>query len=1222
MNEETLQTLLTQLRDKTRSALVSGSGCIPLARLVEALSNDALNAEERSHLADCTVCQRTASNVRRAQLYRANADGNLYDAATGQPFAFEEPLGFPEPNDAAKLQSPRRCAGPSDYERIREDNLKEYGQGTRHLAFLGRLYTDRTHFLLELLQNAEDAAGRSADLSSPKEVWFELFRNRLELRHNGRPFDEKDVRGICGVGEGTGAEDLTRIGKFGIGFKSVYAYTSSPEIHSGTEHFSIEHYVRPHLADFREPGNPWTTLFVFPFNHPDVEAEQAFDEIARRLETLSGRTLLFLRHIRTIHWQVEGRSRGTYQRDPTEVGRQIRQVKVIDQKERKPEVVEEWLVFEQPLRRPGLDRKVRVEAAFRLDKSEETGEKRIVRVHDSHLVVFFPTEKETHLGFLIQGPYRTTPARDNIPKDDDWNRELIDETAKLVAQALPTLRDRNLLTIGLLEALPINSVDFQPDSMFRPVFDQVRDALKTQDLLPSHDGGFVSAARAKLARGAALRDLLSHDQLGNLLSAALRDLLSHDRLGNLPGVSEPQWVAEAITHERTPVLWAYLREELQVQEIAPASFVGFVTPAFLDRQPDEWMARFYVFLDQQRGLWSHGIPLRRRPFIRREDGEHVPAFRDDQLPNVYLPPEEETSFPIVKRSIAAESGALAFLGALGLKKPDVFAEVRDKILPKYARWEYATSKIVEGSGPPSNEENWQDIRKILRAVKEAGYTDRQAFENEVRYRAWVRSKSATDGISFYNFPECVYVPSPALKMYFAGNGSAWFLADDYSQEQRDELAKLHELAKLPCLCQTVRVTRREADDHSYVAVTDERGWHERGVDGFDPNCQIAGLEHALKTITSEKAAFVWNKLLVPNRQQLRGIVESSSKQTFEHPKREQKLSSVGKLAMEFSWLPDRSGTFHKPADLSLDELPDEFERNEALAVALQMRSPPELVRIAREWGLEQEDIDFLRKNRKAFAKFRKEIEEVQKRGSPPEQQRERAELDEAADGGRKPESGGRTGAESRDGTGHQHEDTGGRGGQSDSDQAEGEQRASGREKAKPAQQMRLVSYTVPRPSASGAQPETAPLEEDDWHGLGQRGVERVAEEEKRQHPGREVRVMVPDEPGYDTDLALLSAGKVVVKIMPPNHPGYDIEVWEDGNRERYIEVKSLREAWGTCGVGMTPTQFENAQQHGTKYWLYVVERVESPDGAITRIHDPAHLVTRFQFDDGWKPLGQ
>ena len=46
-------------------------------------------------------------------------------------------------------------------------------------------------------------------------------------------FDDRDVRGVCGVGEGTKADDLTKIGKFGIGFRAVYAYTSMPEVPFG-----------------------------------------------------------------------------------------------------------------------------------------------------------------------------------------------------------------------------------------------------------------------------------------------------------------------------------------------------------------------------------------------------------------------------------------------------------------------------------------------------------------------------------------------------------------------------------------------------------------------------------------------------------------------------------------------------------------------------------------------------------------------------------------------------------------------------------------------------------------------------------------------------------------------------------------------------------------------------------------------------------------------------
>jgi len=101
----------------------------------------------------------------------------------------------------------------ADYEKIRDENIARYGWDTAVLDLLGELYSERTHFLFELIQNAEDAGAT--------EVAFELFEDRLELRHDGRPFTEADVRGVCGVGKS--GKSLTAIGKFSIGNKSVYA---------------------------------------------------------------------------------------------------------------------------------------------------------------------------------------------------------------------------------------------------------------------------------------------------------------------------------------------------------------------------------------------------------------------------------------------------------------------------------------------------------------------------------------------------------------------------------------------------------------------------------------------------------------------------------------------------------------------------------------------------------------------------------------------------------------------------------------------------------------------------------------------------------------------------------------------------------------------------------------------------------------------------------------
>ena len=138
---------------------------------------------------------------------------------------------------------------PADYAQIRDENIARYGWDTAVLDLLGHLYSERTHFIFELIQNAEDAGATA--------LAFELFTDRLEVRHDGRPFTEADVRGVCGVAQSGKSGDLTKIGQFGIGFKSVYAYTATPQVHSGAEHFRIDHYVRPSPAE--PPGKTWRT---------------------------------------------------------------------------------------------------------------------------------------------------------------------------------------------------------------------------------------------------------------------------------------------------------------------------------------------------------------------------------------------------------------------------------------------------------------------------------------------------------------------------------------------------------------------------------------------------------------------------------------------------------------------------------------------------------------------------------------------------------------------------------------------------------------------------------------------------------------------------------------------------------------------------------------------------------------------------------------------------
>ncbi len=862
---------------------------------------------------------------------------------------------------------------PSDYDKIRADNIREYGEGTRHLSFLGRLYTDRTHFVFELLQNAEDAGA--------SRILFRLFDDRLEVTHDGRPFNELDVRGVCGVGEGTKAEDLTQIGKFGIGFKSVYAYTSTPEVHSGDESFRIENYVRPYAVERRLIGDSWSTLFVFAFDADSFDPETACREIGARLRNLSARTLLFLRKIDEIEYKLPDLTGGVYLREEVERG-PARQVTVIGQNNGLDED-ENWLIFERPVPVPDCSNQVRVEVGFRLEISPKDKTESITRIKDAPLVVYFPTEKATRFGFLIQGPYRTTPSRDNIPKDDDWNEILVAETAILVNDTLRSLKDMGMLSVPLLEAMPIRMEEFPKGSMFYPIVDKVREALLKEELLPTDDQSFVSAANAKIARGGELRNLLNQDQLRLLFQVK----------------SVTKWLSADITQDRTPDLRSYLMNELDVEEVTPDGFARKLSLPFLASQSDEWFIRFYMYLSGQESLWRSprwggdtGGVLRSKPILRLQDDSHKMLFRSDGTPNAFLPPPEDTDFPIVKREIVGNEKVGDFLKRLGLSEPDVFDDIVERVLPKYNRPD--ASSI-------SQDEHSVDIQKILRAMSSDSEAGKKKVLRAARQTPFLMAIDQGGDVSFRK-PGEVYADTTELRRYFSSAADVWFLnepaVDLYSES--DPWVQLG-VAHLP--------RRVQFSDGLPVG---EREYSTRGetIENFDLHGLVEFLE-SLQHISDvdkqkELSRLLWGYLeehLEANPRFFKGRYQwfyySSQSKLFD-------CLTLTRL-QEAKWVPTKEDGIQRPVEIMDVQLLDEcLGSNELIDILGIQRGSDDGNRSeeqtrhehARELGVSLEDIELLRLHPEEFDQWKATISAQKQKpafperaSSNPERRREKLE---------------------------------------------------------------------------------------------------------------------------------------------------------------------------------------------------------------------------------------
>jgi hypothetical protein len=115
--------------------------------------------------------------------------------------------------------------------------------------------------------------------------------------------------------------------------------------------------------------------------------------------------------------------------------------------------------------------------------------------------------------------------------------------------------------------------------------------------------------------------------------------------------------------------------------------------------------------------------------------------------------------------------------------------------------------------------------------------------------------------------------------------------------------------------------------------------NERGLHGFDPEASIEGLGFALDHPDHRRSEYVWNELLVPNRNLLAGTVERSARLGFADADRVEVRSAIGAAAAAAAWLPGPDGAFHRPDELQLDDLPPAFKRDDQVAAALGMMAP-------------------------------------------------------------------------------------------------------------------------------------------------------------------------------------------------------------------------------------------------------------------------------------------
>lgn len=848
----------------------------------------------------------------------------------------------------------------TDYESIAREHRQGYGSYDRHLRIYRRLYDDETHFVYELIQNADDS--RSESLS------FILRDAELLVINDGRRFNEgekNDVRDICSIG--LSEKDLTQIGSFGIGFKAVYAYSDAPQVYSGNERFEIKRLVEPAgigpRPDVQEKIERGQTVFCLPFKK-DLRSEKV-SHLASRLAELHAWTLLFLRHLSAIHWQDERTGkRGTYQcsRSPHEKLRDGVVVLLTKLAEGSEPVKEQFIVFrkldatlippteiieelmsqaEDEYERDRITRSARqeqsVEVAFRYEKD------RFTPAEGSVLFSYLPAQKPTHLRFLIQARYQTTPARNDVPRHNKWNDWLMAATADFLPEVLRSLKDAGLLQPEFFDALPQDGDDVA--DFVEPITTALSRALAQGEFILTDYGGYARPQEVFSPQNQEMR---------NLLAAA--------QLPELTGVPNAKWLHRNMRQGRR----FKVVQTAGVKELSLQGFADSISKKFLEAQSDEWLAKFYAFLKGQEHLWRRGQHgqtdgvLRGKPIIRLESGSYVCAFRGD-APCAYLPPEGETAFPVVRRLLISDPDALEFLKRLGLTVPAIEDEVADFILPKYDK---------DDTKSPSEAEHAADWMKIVHALQLDSQKARERVKSALKEAQFFRAVNSASGQSSYKRGRDIYFPTAELKRYFNGNKEAWFLDEsplDVSPDNFRPLMKEVGIEDRPRIVEfdpkLSRAQMRQIigeDEHITRGTTPKaKDYNLDGLDWFlDRLFQLP----AGQTIDSAK--ILWDFLVSYCRTQyswteVRGFQGKCTYQSYGE-RHAYFLASFLKQLRTQAWLPDKNGVLHQPeGKMSQGDLPETFQANGELAKALRM-IPPAATALARELGIDPVDVEYLR----------------------------------------------------------------------------------------------------------------------------------------------------------------------------------------------------------------------------------------------------------------------
>ncbi|XP_033112406.1 protein NO VEIN-like isoform X2 [Anneissia japonica] len=354
------------------------------------------------------------------------------------------------------------------------------------------LYSKDTHFVLELVQNADDNTYND-DCKQPS-LLFQLEEGHITVYNNEKGFSAENIHALCDVGRSTkGKHKYGYIGHKGIGFKSVFRVTDRPEIHSNGFHICFDRqadslgYILPtwigasNVEDVTVNGDKdskgWQTRIVLPLKDEVCKT----NKLLNRFDDIQPSLLLFLHRLRSI--QVVNQPKSTV----VEMKRIDHQKNVIEIKH--SDGTDFWLVVKEMIsvNKSVCDRanmeSTELALAFPLPKGKSASE---FVLKDQYIFAYLPL-RSYGFKFIIQGDFDIPSSREDVDSDSAWNQWIKQHLPSLFIKALQFFKNyygSDNEEVAVCKFLQFVPVEGQILGFFQSIAKDIHQKLKSSPCLP------------------------------------------------------------------------------------------------------------------------------------------------------------------------------------------------------------------------------------------------------------------------------------------------------------------------------------------------------------------------------------------------------------------------------------------------------------------------------------------------------------------------------------------------------------------------------------------------------------------------------------------------------------------------------------------------------------------------------------------------------------------